>query len=106
MEELGLEARVCQLVLKRVFDRLFSVLGSTRADPTSFSCLDATLNELFDNLTAPLVLEWEHGSFSQEDRLELGKLLADLKGFYETQRKHLLLRKDTNPFDLQIHSSQ
>jgi hypothetical protein len=93
-EDLELDARVSQLVLKRVFDRLFSEIGSTRGDPYAYACLDSSLDELFENLTAPLTLIWDHGNLEREGRLELGRLLTELRTFYDSQKKHLLLRRN------------
>lgn len=93
MQDLYIEARVCQLVLKRIFDRIFSLMKSTKGHPDAFGCFNATLDDLFENLTAPISLEWEHGSFNQEERLELGKLMAELRGFFDGQRKHLVIQQ-------------
>lgn len=94
IEDLELETRVCQLVLKRVFDQLFCKIGSTKGDPLAFACLDNSLDDLFENLIAPLTLIWDHGNVGREERLELGRLLIELRGFYDSQKSHLLLRRN------------
>ena len=91
--ELELEARVVQLVLMRVFDRLFKKIRETKGDPQAFSCVDAPLVDLFENLTSSLALEWELGNFSHEDRLQLSMFNSELRGFLDSQQKHLILCK-------------
>jgi len=89
-QKIELNIKVCEKALKNVFDQLIALKKRKHAEHVSFTAIEPTLDGMYDALTGPLQIEWEHGSFTHEERVEFGKKFAHCQEFYQSQKNQLL----------------
>ena len=89
-QKIELNIKVCEKALKNVFDQLIALKKRKHAEHISFGAIEPTLDGMFEALTGPLQIEWEHGNFTPEERVEFGKKLGHCQEFYHSQKNQLL----------------
>lgn len=89
-KKIELNVKVCEVALRSVFDQLIALKKRKHAEHISFAAIEPTLDGMFEALTGPLQIEWEHGNFTHEERVEFGKTFAHCQEFYHSQKDQLL----------------
>ena len=89
-QKIELNVKVCEKTLKNVFDQLIALKQMQHSEHVSIAAIEPTLDAMFEALTGPLQIEWEHGNFTHEERVEFGKKLGHCQEFYYSQKNQLL----------------
>ena len=89
-QKIELNVKVCEKTLRSVFDQFIALKKRKHAEYVSFEAIEPTIDGMFEALIGPLQIEWEHGNFDPEERVEFGKKFAHCQEFYHSQKKQLL----------------
>lgn len=81
---------MCEIALRNVFDQLIALKKRKHAELISFAAIEPSIDGMFEALTGPLQIEWEHGNFTHEERVKFGKKFAHCQEFYRSQKNQLL----------------
>jgi len=101
-QKIELNVKVCEKTLRSVFDQFIALKKRKHAEYVSFEAIEPTIDGMFEALIGPLQIEWEHGSFTHEERVEFGKKFAHCQEFYQSQKNQLLRQINGNITDDEV----